>query len=634
MLDERLLDLDAALRVGRVTAVEGRRVKVAVDKLKNGSHSLYAGAVLRNAGVGGYLKIAKGFTRLIAKVDGEYIHEDRLASDRYGRSVDRIARTLEVSLVGYLEDRGFQRGVRELPLLDNECFVLTYEEFRAVHQFAPPGRPTFRIGALATEPTQSVDLGVDDIFASHIGIFGNTGSGKSYTLAKLYHEIFKQFGENVRFCSTARIVIVDFNGEYVDLSGHEGDRSTRIITDSGLKTVYELTTRTSDGTRLPFSAGALSDPVIWQVLLDATEKTQAPFISRVLNSERWETLLGDADALLDAVKQVVLRATQSGDHDIDRQTVVNLLWEIDIALGAAAPQGLRDLIDRFSRSLGFHTKARSYYWDAANSRTWANDDADIWSELIGRQFDGLELDVSAIGGVDLIRFKLVLQYYEDIASGFSNREHLAPLIKRLTARIPDIKKVIELSDEDIADKPLTIVSLREVNLGMRKVVPMLLCKRLYDDKKKRDPTAEHYLNLVIDEAHNILSTQSTRESDAWRDYRLETFEEIIKEGRKFGVFLTIASQRPHDISETIISQLHNYFLHRLVNDLDVRAVERAVAYLDAVSFESIPILATGTCIVAGVSAQVPVVTRVGRLPVEAEPTSRTMSVVDTWAEDL
>jgi hypothetical protein len=48
---------------------------------------------------------------------------------------------------------------------------------------------------------------------------------------------------------------------------------------------------------------------------------------------------------------------------------------------------------------------------------------------------------------------------------------------------------------------------------------------------------------------------------------LETFEEIIKEGRKFGVFLTVASQRPSDISPTIISQLHNYFIHKLMNEL-------------------------------------------------------------------
>ena len=96
------------------------------------------------------------------------------------------------------------------------------------------------------------------------------------------------------------------------------------------------------------------------------------------------------------------------------------------------------------------------------------------------------------------------------------------------------------------------------------------------------PTNARYLNLIIDEAHNILSLESSRESEAWRDYRLETFEEIVKEGRKFGVFLTLASQRPHDISPTIISQLHNYFLHRLVNNLDVLAIEKAVSYLDRV----------------------------------------------------
>lgn len=131
-----------------------------------------------------------------------------------------------------------------------------------------------------------------------------------------------------------------------------------------------------------------------------------------------------------------------------------------------------------------------------------------------------------------------------------------------------------------------------------------------------------------------MSLESARESESWRDYRLETFEEIIKEGRKFGVFLTLASQRPHDISPTIISQLHNYFLHRLVNDLDIHAIEKAVAYLDRVSFESLPILPTGVCVLSGVSAQVPVVVKVAELPPEFAPNSRPMSVTTEWLKPL
>jgi DNA helicase HerA-like ATPase len=200
--------------------------------------------------------------------------------------------------------------------------------------------------------------------------------------------------------------------------------------------------------------------------------------------------------------------------------------------------------------------------------------------------------------------------------------------------VPDVKKLVVATDDDSFDEPLIVVSLRDVNLAMRKVIPLLLCKHLYDRKKDRDPDNQRYLNLIIDEAHNIHSTESSRQTEAWRDYRLETFEELIKEGRKFGVFLTLASQRPHDISETIISQLHNYFLHRLVNNLDIPAIANAVAYLDRVSFESLPILPTGACILAGVSAQVPVVVKVAELPAAFEPNRRTTSLTTEWLKPL
>ena len=171
--------------------------------------------------------------------------------------------------------------------------------------------------------------------------------------------------------------------------------------------------------------------------------------------------------------------------------------------------------------------------------------------------------------------KIVIQYFEDIVRGFSNKEHLAPLIKRIDKRIEDLNRTITVRVGPPARvvPNLTIVSLKDVSIHMRKVLPLLLCKMLYNEKKKyRSPNK--YLNIIIDEAHNILSEVSDRESEQWKDYRLETFEEIIKEGRKFGVFLTLASQRPSEISPTIISQLHTYFLHRLINSEDIRAVER------------------------------------------------------------
>jgi uncharacterized protein len=100
--------------------------------------------------------------------------------------------------------------------------------------------------------------------------------------------------------------------------------------------------------------------------------------------------------------------------------------------------------------------------------------------------------------------------------------------------------------------------------------------------------------------------------------------------RKFGVFLTVASQRPSDISTTIISQLHNYFIHRLINDKDIAAVEKTVSYLDKVSFEYLPILPTGSCILAGLLAQVPVVVDIGEIEEKYEPQNKTMTLIRYW----
>lgn len=632
--EHELLEQDAVFSVGRVVAVKGRHVHIAVDKQKNSSHLLYKGQVVRNVAVGSYIKIAKGFSELVASVEGEHIEEDRSPSQDYRRPEDSLSRQLQVSLIGYFESGKFVRGVRELPLLDNECFILTESEFHSIHDSVAVGDTGLSLGTLAFEPTQSVEVGVNTIFASHFGIFGNTGSGKSYTLAKLYHELFRKFSGKSSFRNGARFVVIDFNGEYINLEGSDGGHSTAILAGPDIKQEYRLSTR-GKGDRLPLPKDVITETTFWAVLLDATEKTQAPFLARVLESDYWNHQMAEPANLIVTLANLVLRATASSDITVDRQTSVNLLEEIRKCLGDAAPDELTALIDEFRQHLHFHSAQRKFYWGTSSSSGIFQDHQDF-EPTIRNKITELKIEFDKVDdGVDLIRLKIVLQFYSDTISGFANREHLGPLIKRLERRVPAIKKLIEVVDDGAEDSqmPLTVISLRDVNLDMRKVVPMLLCKYLYDQKKLNDESNSQYLNIIIDEAHNILSSVSARESEVWRDYRLETFEEIIKEGRKFGVFLTIASQRPYDISPTIISQLHNYFLHRLVNNLDISAIERAVSYLDRVSFESLPILPTGTCIIAGVSTQVPVVVKVDELPVEAEPNNKTMQLSANWLID-
>lgn len=167
------------------------------------------------------------------------------------------------------------------------------------------------------------------------------------------------------------------------------------------------------------------------------------------------------------------------------------------------------------------------------------------------------------------------------------------------------------------------------------MIPLLVTKQLYDEHKKKaadETEITKTVHLIIDEAHNILSSQSIREEESWKDYRLEVFEEIIKEGCKFGFYITLASQRPYDISPTIVSQLHNYFIHRLVNEQDLRMIANTVNTLDTVSRNQIPTLAPGQCIITGTSFEMPLLIQVDKLSKKQSPASENADLIKLWAK--
>lgn len=222
----------------------------------------------------------------------------------------------------------------------------------------------------------------------------------------------------------------------------------------------------------------------------------------------------------------------------------------------------------------------------------------------------------------------------DMLTNRAMNEHIAPAINKLRQSEKDISRVFNSSNNITdfwGDSNLVVIDFSNVNTDTKKRIPLLLSNKLYNEHKGARKT-KSYLNIVIDEAHNILSHQSTRESEEWKDYRLEVFEEIVKEGRKFGVFMTIASQRPSDISSTIISQLHNYFIHRLVNERDIEQVNNTISYLDKVSVESLPILSTGVCVIAGQLAEMPLMVQIEQIEKEYEPNNKTINVEELWQE--
>lgn len=605
---------DSIFKVGRVTSVDGRFVGIKVDKEKNSSHLLYKGNLLKNTSVGSYIKIAKGFIDIIGKIEGEHIKEEKNFSNKnYGNEKEKIDRILKVSLFGFFHGNNFEKGIKELPLIDNECFILTDNEFNKIHNFVKEGDEPITIGSLSLEKGQEIKIGVNSLFASHFGIFGNTGSGKSYTLAKIYHELFKKYKQDNKFKNNGTFLLFDFNGEYAKQS---------CITER--KKVYNLTTRKKSSEKIPFKEKDLVDIEFISILATATEKTQKPFLSRTLNF--YKKVLSDEDSI-NYFKNTVKKYTKNILSMTDKIKAHLLIDHLINILEKKEESNMRELL---FKKIEWNNK--HHYFMIKNKNCKALTDEEIQTVMEVFQIDDYQFPENIMKRIiDFLYLKLIIDIYNNKAQN----DHIIHVINRLKSKKEDIEKILDTNDRNnsfFKGNNIIVINLKDVNLEMKKTLPLLLSKKIYmEHKKNHNTSTTKHLNIIIDEAHNILSEESVREEKDWKDYRLEIFEEIIKEGRKFGVFLTIASQRPRDISPTIISQLHNYFLHRLVNNQDIKSIERAITYLDKLSSEYLSILPIGTCVLAGLFTQVPVPVDIGKIePEKYKPSNETIKLTEHW----
>ena len=613
-MSNQRLDQEAVLRIGEVTGVNGRKVSIRVDRAKNLPDIFFDGDLVKNVAVGSYVEMKKGFLTLIGKVDGEHSEPDsskKSSQDHNGL----FQRELEASLVGFIDTQGtFAGGTSELPLIGNQAFIPTRDRIKRIHDLVKAETDlSITIGETAFEK-YAINLPVDVLMNSHIAIFGNTGSGKSNTLAHLYQVFIERLQKENKchFTKRCKIIIFDFNGEYLG--------NSCLTTE---KSVYDLSTRNNSGQKIPFDVDGFLDLEMVSILADATEKTQKPFLRRSIGL--YQNIFQAEDPVCYLRNTLTLQVQQILQM-ADKERAFLLLDYLSQILRS---DETRNVDQSLTGDLEWHNTSEGFMLKS-DTNIFLQSSPDRINDTTAFQ-EALDFTPSN----DILSTLIIICYVQLIYGVLSNRaqnEHIAPVINKLRSKQADIKKVIEIqSGQTLFDSNVVVVSLNDVNLEMKKTIPLLVCRKIYQDQKSNADRGS--LSIVIDEAHNILSTESSREAESWKSYRLETFEEIIKEGRKFGVFVTIASQRPSDISPTITSQAHNYFIHRLINEGDLRAISRAVSYIDRLTEESIPVLPVGTCIFSGVATQMPMKLNIWPLPDSNRPSSKTLSFEKLLSEE-
>lgn len=596
--------MNSNFEVGVIWAVNGNQVIIKMNSITSDFTYFYNGEEYEGIRNGGYLSITRGHIDIICQIESEEIKDNyqKESKNKYKEN-ERYEKFVYARCIGFFENEKFNFGIKYSPIIYNTVKMISSNTIKAI---LSPKKEKNEIEFVIGKDLQyelKIDLPWNKIFNTHIGIFGNTGSGKSNTLTNLYKILLNHKKLNVKESS---FVFIDFNGEYT------GDK---VLCDS--KVTYELNTRQDDeGDKFPIKSDSFWDEEVLSILFHATEKTQKPFLKNLI--ERRSKYLKENPNIKENLESYIKKIYEKIFNNANPQKETLELIKIVLQKIKVDTEKLKQ-IEWFNNC--FKIKNNSIYSSNCGEyfKTFLSIDTIKLKEVFS-PFDELEIRAR----LDLIN---------GLLSNFVQYDNINPLLSRIESISVSLKKIINIVEKNNSNKNnLEVISLRNCNQEIKKMFPILLAKEYFKEHKEQNKNeVKKTFHLIIDEAHNILSQQSNREAESWKDYRLELFEEIIKEGRKFGFFLTVASQRPADISETIMSQFHNFFIHRLINEKDLRLIDNVISTLDRSSKQLIPVLPQGACIVTGTAFDFPQIVQVDKIENREErPNSDDINLEELW----
>ena len=474
------------------------------------------------------------------------------------------------------------------------------------HSECPTRLNALTIGKSAIFQDYDIKIKIDNFFGGHSAILGNTGSGKSCTISSMMQTLFKK--ENFSAVG-ASFVFFDVNGEY-----KQAFEKLHEVNDD--INVYYTSIEDIDN---PFTLPQhLMNVEEWELLLNASEKAQLPILRNALNIASLlskSSADGNSKKILNHIKAVSIDLVLKGEgNDTSKYTTIATI--------------LRSFpTDDFD----FSTKKETKTIQTCISISYGKmNDIDELEKIIEHKkyidHDNIKLFESS--NIEPFEFELLGQalelaiLYEEAHGNNQIRNYCASLITRFKSleNIEDfdfIKEKITITADEYVEKlfgvseskkktQITIIDLNSAEDEIVEIVSSVLTRLVFDTLRKAVPRNKFPVNLVLEEAHRYIAYDSKRTFLRAN----QIFDRVAKEGRKYGLFFTISSQRPSELSKTVLSQCNNFIVHRIQNPDDLLHIRQITPHISETTLKKLPSIPTQHALIFGNAVNIPALFKV------------------------
>ncbi len=524
--------------------------------------------------------------------------------------------------IGEIIDGKFYNGVIHKPDTNAQIRLMNPEEIEMI--IGVKSNTTFTFGISPFYDNKRVYVDINNIFSNHLTILGNSGCGKSYGTARLIQSIFKTEGF---LPYKASLIFFDNNGEYISAF----ENMNRINPNYHFKVIT---------TNMAYDYKKLSMP-LWllgvddiALLLRATTANQMILIERMIKLAR---VFSQNDEMTNKFKnhllaKAMLTILYSNDLPVTKRNNIFGLFntcktnELNleaIVQGAGYTRKFRDC---------FHVDSNGVFTEGILITEYI-------SSFVHPEFDDYEpKEYNSYSLVDLekaLAFALVSEDWLNNPLTYSDSITLKVKLHTLTisndAKFFDLPGNVTLDDylvsilmDNGGKNQILNINLEDIDDSLAKVIVKIFCRMFFEYAKKLQKRGSVPFNIFVEEAHRYIKTG---EDIDLLGYNI--FDRISKEGRKYGVMLNLISQRPVELSETVMSQCANYLIFKTTHPRDIEYITQMVPYITDEIIEKQKGLQPGYCLAFGSAFKVPTIIHVD-IP-DPVPNSDNVCITKEWS---